>query len=289
LPRRSPFMRADIEARSQLAGVSQILDPKTGAYKCPSSVQAANGIGAATECRFMATVRHVTQNCNFKLAIGILSIRHIEKRDRCADELRLILHHDKLVRLAEAQETPGRKARALQLAPRWQKAQLREQKLLLRHVRKDERKLAQQALRRLQKIPSLPQSLEQEAVRELGYIPNSRSDYALLRERTMHPKPRGRHKSWALHRTIHALQACVATWDKKLIWSDGRAPPKRLIQFLVEALRAARIKHPNPETNRSKFIALMGRPPRKQSGTKKQVKQLPEPSELERRLEKVFL
>ena len=159
MPRVSPFTQADIKARSQLAGVSQFPDPKAGAYKCPSSVQAANGIGAATECCFMATVRHVTRNCNFKPAIDILTIRHIEKRDRCADELRLILHHDKLVRLAEAQETPGRKARALQLAPRWQKAQIREQKLLSRHMRKDERKLAQQALRRLQKIPSLPQSL----------------------------------------------------------------------------------------------------------------------------------
>lgn len=105
----------------------------------------------------------------------------------------------------------------------------------------------------------------------------------------MRPEPRGKSKSWALRSTIHALQACAAASNKKLAWSTGRSPPKRLIEFIIEVLRAGGINHPDPGTNRSKFIALMGRPPRKQSGTKKQVKQLPEPSELERRLEKVFL
>ena len=105
----------------------------------------------------------------------------------------------------------------------------------------------------------------------------------------MRPEPRGKYKSWALRSTIHALQACAAASNRKLAWSTGRSPPERLIEFIIEVLRAGGINHPDPRTNRSKFIALMGRPPRKQSGTKKQVKQLPEPSELERRLEKVFL
>jgi hypothetical protein len=71
-------------------------------------------------------------------------------------------------------------------------------------------------------------------------------------------------------------------------------PPKRLVKFLVEVLRAAGIKHPNPETNWSKFIALMGRPPKRSSagasGAEKQAEKWPtEPSEVERRLAKVFL
>jgi hypothetical protein len=252
-----------------------------------TGVQAHTGIGTATECGFMGAVRHVTQDCDFSTAIDTLNIRHFEKRARCADELSLICHHDKLVRSAEAQETPGRKARAFQLAWRWQKAQMREQELLSRHVRNDERKLAEQALRRLQKMPSLPQSLEQEAARELGRLPSSRCDYALLRKRTMRPEPRGKYKSWALHSTIHALQACAATWNKKLVWRTGRAPPKRLIEFIIEVLHAAGINHPNPTKNRSKFIALMGRP-RKQSPAQPNGTP-PEPSELERRLAKVFL
>ena len=71
----------------------------------------------------------------------------------------------------------------------------------------------------------------------------------------------GKHESWALRNTIHALQVCAATWDKTLIWNkDARRPPKRLIPFLVQALRAAKIKHPNPEESRSKFVKLMLRP-----------------------------
>jgi hypothetical protein len=288
LPRASPFTQADIEARSQLIALRQNGEPTTSKPVRPTGVPADTGVRVTTEWDFMGAVRHFALNCNFNTTTDTLNVRHIEECARCEDELRLIYHFHELNRVTETQETPGRKARAFQLAWRWHKARIREQNLLLRHVQNGERQFAEQALRRWQNPRlSLPQSVEQEAVRELGYIPNSRSDYALLRERTMHSEPRGRHKSWALHRTIHALQACAATWDKKLIWSDGRAPPKRLIQFLVEALRAARIKHPNPETNRSKFIALMLRPKKQSSaglsGTP------PEPSELERRLAKVFL
>jgi hypothetical protein len=174
----------------------------------------------------MAPVRHVAQNWNFNAAIDIVGIRQIDERNRFADELSEICHHDKLVRLTEAQETPGRKARAFQLAPRWQKMRTQEQELLLRHARNGERKLADQALRRLQRAPWLAPSLEQEGARELGHIPSSRSDYARLRKQTMRPEPRGRHKSWALHSTIHSLQAGAAAWNKKLIWSAGRASAK---------------------------------------------------------------
>jgi hypothetical protein len=241
----------------------------------------------------MATVRRVARNWNFNAAIDILNIRQIEGRARRADELSLICHHDKLVRLAEALETPGRKARAFQLAPRWQNTLTREQELLFRHVQNGERKLAKQALQRLRKAPWLPQSLQQEAARQLGHIPSSRSDYARLRKQTMRPEPRGRYKSWALRSTIHTLQACAAAWNKKLIWSAGRAPPKRLLKFLVEVLRAAGIKHPNPETNWSKFIALMLKPQKRSfagaSEAEKQAENPPEPSEVERRLAKVYL
>jgi hypothetical protein len=104
---------------------------------------------------------------------------------------------------------------------------------------------------------------------------------------------RGRYKSWALRNTIHALQAHAAAWNKRLIWSAGRAPPKCLLKFLVEVLRAAGIKHPNPETNWSKFIALMLRSQKRSfagaSEDEKQAENPPEPSEVERRLAKVYL
>jgi hypothetical protein len=155
------------------------------------------------------------------------------------------------------------------------------------------KKLVEQAFRQWQKLPTLPQSLEQEAVRELGHIPSSRKDFALLKERQMRMARRGRYKSWVLRNTVHALQACAATWNKKLIWSAGRAPPKRLVKFIVEVLRAAGIVPPNPETNWSKFIALMLEPREESSAgaseAEKQAGNPPEPSEVELRLAKVFL
>ena len=108
-----------------------------------------------------------------------ISAMEAELQPNVFDELSLICHHDKRVRLAEAQETPGRKARAFQLAPRWQNTRTREQELLLRHVRNGERKHAKQALRRLRKAPWLPPSLEQEAARKLGHIPSSRINGAV--------------------------------------------------------------------------------------------------------------
>jgi hypothetical protein len=290
VPRRDPLTQADIAGRSRLTGFPKIADPIPGKPVRRTGVLADTSVRAATEWDFMAAVGDVARNWNFDPAIDILNIRHIEKRARCTDELSLICHHDLLVRKAEEQETPGRRARAFQLAPQWRNARMRE----WREMGDPNKKRAEQALRRWQKLPWLPQSLEQEAVRELGHIPTSRNDFALLRKRTMRSVRRGRHKSWALRSTIHAIQACAATWNKKLIWDKNRrAPPERLLEFLVEVLRAARINHPNPETNRSKFIALMHRPkkqcPAGASGTEKQAERPPEPSELERRLAKVFL
>ena len=212
-----------------------------------------------------------------------LNISHLAERTRCADELTLICNLNKLTRCVEAQETPGRKARAYQLAPRWQKARMRE----WRKMRDSNNKVAEEAFRRWQNLPWLSQSLEQEAVQELGHIPSSRQDFALLQERNMRAARRGHYKSWALRNTIHALQACAAAWNKELSWSAGRAPPKRLLKFLVEVLRAAKIKHSSLEMNKSKFIALMLRPKKQSSAGPSGTP--PEPSELERRLAKVFL
>ena len=239
MPRRTPFTQADIEARSQLTGLPQIADPKTGTPALP--------------------------NWNFSAALDILSVRHIAERTRCADEITFICNLNKLTRCAEAQETPGRKARAFQLAPRWQKARVRE----WRKMGDANKKLAEQAFRRWQKSSWLPQSLEQEAVRELGHIPSSCKDFALLQEQKMRVARRGRYKSWALRNTVHALQACAAAWNKNFIWSAGRVPPKRLLKFLVEVLRTARINHPNPETTWSKFIALMLRPQKRSNRSRK--------------------
>jgi hypothetical protein len=207
--------------------------------------------------------RQFARNWNFSEAIDTLGLRHIDHRARGENELILICIVDKLSRSVEAQETPGRKARAFQLAPQKKRRQR----------------------------PFLPQSLEQEAVRELGRIPCSRGDFAVLQKKMMRMARRGGYKSWALRNTIHALQACAASWNKKLVWDENRrAPPKQLLKFLVQVLRAAGIQHPGPEENYSKFVSLMLRPrkPTKQQ-TAQSTEEPPEPSETERRLAKVFL
>src|SRR5262249_38806152 len=149
LPRASPFTQADVETRSQLIGLRQNGEPTTSKPVRPTGLPADIGVRATTEWDFMGAVRHLARNCDFNKAIDILNIRHIEKRARCADELMLICHFHQLVRKTEAQERPERKARAFQLAPRWQKTRRQEQELLLRHLQNDEKKLAEQALRRL--------------------------------------------------------------------------------------------------------------------------------------------
>jgi hypothetical protein len=281
MPRPSPLTQADIKARSALTGLPVDAEADT---LPEGGITPAMGRWAAC--------------WDFSAAMDTLGLRQIEDRRRCEAELILIcINHDLMLR-AEEEETPGRKARALQLAPRWQKKRTQEQKRFWRIAQNIDKKLAEQevrlalrklALRRWEKRPWLPQSLEQEAVRALGRIPQSRDDFALLRKQMMRQARRGGYKSWALRNTIHALQACAATWSKKLIW-DRRAPPKPLVKFLVQVLRAANIKHPDPETSYSRFVALMLRPrrPAKQQ-TVQSTEQPPEPSEAERRLAKVYL
>jgi hypothetical protein len=211
-----------------------------------------------------------------------------EDRRRCEDWLILICVNHELMLLTEEQETPGRKARAFQLAPRWQKKRMQEQKLFWRKARNLDKKLGEQALRLWEQRRWLPPSLEQESVRTLGRIPRSRGDFALLRKQMMRMARRGRYKSWALRNTIHALQACATTWNKELIWDEGCHAPPKLLQFLDEVLRAAKIQRPNREEHYSKFVALMLRPRKPTERRTEQPTEHP-PSEAERRLAKVFL
>jgi hypothetical protein len=309
MPRPGPHTQADIKDRSRLTGL-----PKDAGQpeEVPSPIEVvitrADGRKEIRGlCGITDEMRRGARGWNISAAIDTLGLGHKDRRDRCENELILICINNKLARLAEEQETPGRKAAALQLAPRWRKARLQEQKLFWRKARKiDIKRLAQElgepeqavrsalyrlALRRWEKRPWLPQSLEQEAVRALGRIPQSRNDFALLRKQMMQQVRRGGYKSWALRNTIHELQACAASWNKKLVWDKNhRAPPKQLLKFLLQVLRAAGIQHPNPETSYSKFVSLMLRP---RKPTARQIKQppeqLPEPSEAERRLAKVYL
>jgi len=283
MPRPSPFTQADIEGRSRLTGLPVDAEADT-----------------LPEGGITPTMRLWAACWDFSAAMDTLGVRYIEDRRRCEDWLILICVTYDLIRRAEEQETPGRKARALQLAPRWQKKRMQEQKLFWRKARNADKQLAEQALRLWKQTPWLPQSLEQEAVRaleacereegrELDHIPQSRDDFAPLREQMKQMARRGSYKSGALQSTIHALQACAAQYNKKLIWDENRrAPPKRLVKFLVQVLRAANIKHPDPGQNYSKFVSLMLRP---RKPTKRQVERPTEqpPSEIERRLAKVFL
>ena len=274
MPRPSPFTQADIDARSRLTGLP--VDAET--ERLPE--------GGITPI-----MRRWAACWNFSAAIDTLGVRHMEDRRRCEDWLILICVNYDLMMRAEGQETPGRKARALQLASGWQKKRGQEQKLFWRKARNIDKKLVEQALRSWKQRSWLPQSLEQDAVRTLGRIPRSRGDFALLRKQMMRMARRGRYKSWALRNTIHALQTCAATWNKNLTWDKNRrAPPKRLLKFLVQVLRAANIKHPDPEKNYSKFVSLMLRPRKPiERQTEQPTKQLPEPSEVERRLGEVLI
>ena len=304
MPRPSPFTQADVKARSRLTGLRKEAGQSEDVLPPPEVVRpeviTANGrktirrerrvLGGITD-----EMRHYARNWDFSEAITTLGVMRKDYRDLCQDELILICINNKLARLAEEQETPGRKVRALQLAPRVAR------KLTL---------LAQEGHKALwlkQRELWLPPSLEQEAVRalaihlnetvgeELDHIPRSRDDFAPLRKKMMRLARRGGYKSWALRNTIHALQACAATWceatRKKTIWDENRdAPPKQLLKFLVQVLRAADIQHPDPEQNSSKFVRLMLRPrkPTEQQ-TEQPTEQPPKPSKAERRLAKVFL
>jgi hypothetical protein len=338
LPRPSPFTQADIEDRRLLTGLPKFARPAAKGDVQPEDVLTPTEI-ASIEAEVKEEIfkelterpgitdemRHVARNWNFSAAIEILGVRLIEDCRRCEDELILICVVNKLSRRAEAQETPGRKARALQLAPRWQKQRTQEQKRfwrkrqrLWRKLRNADKKLAEQALwlwkreahRLWEQRPWLPQSLEQEAIRILESleqealeqealeqealeqealeqeavrrIPSSRDDFTLLQQEMKRRARRGGHESWALRNTIHALQACAATWNKNLIWDKNRrAPPKRLLNFLVQVLRAAKIKHPNPETSYAKFVSLMLRP---RKPTERKIERPPKqrPSKVER-------
>jgi hypothetical protein len=278
LPRPDPFTQADIEARSQLTGLPKIADPKpvrstakelfadikpedvlspTEVRIIEAEVQKEIDKEIRELCGITDKMRHLARNWNFSPAIDTLGVRHIQDRRRCEDELILICVVNRQVVLAEEQETPGRKARAFQLAPRVAK----KLDLLAKEGRKAPYDGKALARCRQQRGLWLPQSLEQEGVRVLGHIPRSRDDFALLREQMTRMARPGCYKSWALRITIRALQVCAAAWNKKLVWNENRrSPPKRLRKFLVKVLDAAEIDHPNPETNYSKFIALMLRP-----------------------------
>jgi hypothetical protein len=283
MPRPSPSTRADIEARRRLTGL-------------PVDAEA----NELPEGGITPIMRRFAACWDFSAALDTLGIRDQEDRRRCEDWLVLICVTYDLIRRAEEQETPGRKARALQLAPRWQKKRMQEQKLFWRKARNADKQLAEQALRLWKQTPWLPQPLEQEAVRaletrereegrELDHIPQSRDDFAPLREQMKQMARRGRYKSWALRNTIHALQVCATTFKKKLIWEEGCHAPPGLIKFLVEALGAANIQHPNPEEHYSTFVDLMLRPRKLTERQIERMEQPPKPSKAGRRLAKVFL
>jgi hypothetical protein len=267
MPHPSPFTQADIEARSRLTGLPKFARPAAKGDVQPEDVLTPTEIASIeaevqkeifeelTEVPGITpTMLNVARNWDFSAAIDTLGLRDIDGIARCKNELILICINHKLAKRAEAEETPGRKARAFQLAPQKKRRQR----------------------------PFLPQSLQQEAVRALGRIPCSCDDYALLQKKMMRMARRGRYKSWALRNTIHALQACAAAWNEKLIWDEnGRSPPKPLLKFLVQVLRAAKIKRPDPDENYSKFVALMLRP-RKPRQTEQPTERPPKKSKAER-------
>src|SRR5262249_41257159 len=108
MPRPSPFTQADIEARRRLTGLPKEA-PSAAKGDEPADDIRPEDVLTPTEMRALKTeaeqeryneitgrnritdeMRHVARNWDFSAALDTLGLRHIEKRERCEDELILI-------------------------------------------------------------------------------------------------------------------------------------------------------------------------------------------------------
>jgi hypothetical protein len=86
--------------------------------------------------------------------------------------------------------------------------------------------------------------------------------FMTLRDRYQLASRPGCIKSQALTHAIHRLQALASQYVPSLTW-EGRNIPPALIDFILETLDTAKIKHPGFAENPSKFRRLLRKAPRK--------------------------
>jgi hypothetical protein len=170
----------------------------------------------------------------------------------------------------ERQEADAAKAEAFQRAPRWHKRRQRELARLRKARESNDRSLARDALAKLDAIPWIPPSLEQEAARRAGGLPTVES-FKVLKERYAGASKAGSiGRSVAQSHVVQGLQELAARYAPSLARKRGGAPPTDLTQFICEVLDTAGIKYPDPEGSPTRFRRLLIHPhPGQPDGTRK--------------------
>jgi hypothetical protein len=207
--------------------------------------------------------RFDSDSWDFEAAFECLGISNVELRERCGEWLNLICRLYWATKLGEQQETPARKAEAFKMArrrwPRWRR--LTEQLEKAPKLHSKEKQTAASGSRALEQL-WLPKFLEQEAARLPFYDPaDPRGAFADLEACYRRRSRSGRHQSRALEDTVRRIQGAASEIDERLNWRRGETCPPRLIPFIDEVLNAARIPHPDPADNASRFRRLMFRAP----------------------------
>ena len=193
---------------------------------------------------------------------------HAFLQARVQGEIALICQMYSLECAVERRETDAAKAEAFQRAPRWHKRRQRE----LARLRKESNDwpLVRDALAKLDAIPWIPPSLEQEAARLAGGLPTAKSFNALKERYARASKAGSIGRSVAQSHVVQGLQTLAARYAPTLAWERGAVPPVDLTQFICEVLDTAGIKYPQPEGSPTRFRRLLIHPhPGQPDGTRK--------------------
>jgi len=195
-------------------------------------------------------------------AFDVLGISDLRRQELCNEELGLICRLYWLTVKGEKQETPARKAEAFKKARRQYPKRQRalEQLEKARNLRNKgdvdgADRIRKKAIHTLQQF-SLPTALEQEAGRLQLKGSDPVQSFIELDKRYRRLSRAGNKQSIALIQTVRRLQGFASNLDDKLTWRSRNIPPK-LISFIIAALNAASINHPDFEDNPSKFRLLM--------------------------------
>jgi hypothetical protein len=195
----------------------------------------------------MPEMRRVARGWNFDEAIDLLNIREPAGRERFRHELIRICALYRLEVVAEGQETPARKAATLKKAirvARWSPPDgepLRPMRDSIDTLRLN--------------LASLPPALAMEVVREMQRGLTLDESLAALRTLYLRETRPGPKHSYASRNAVHRLEACACQWDRSLGGLDLKSR-RRLKDFILATLRAARIRRPDPDNNPSKFNKL---------------------------------
>jgi hypothetical protein len=216
--------------------------------------------------------RHAAPNpdlWDFTTAIKHLGIQTSDPRMESADRIRQICEWYYQIREGELQESSARKAaafkHALSVAKRQADVALSspkggESQPMLPPELEIERKHLPPRMQKRAKFV-LPQSLRQEIAREMLKGRSLRETLAHLYEHYRAESRRGPKPSQALPLTMQALldearRLVVEAMLAQMISADHVVSRTDLVEFLHRVLLAAKIPHPNPKRNWSKFVGL---------------------------------